>query len=55
MVLVANVAMLVVATLIGKRSGTLGWKQFVAIGFMTLLQTIVAGYYMYHLEKPPLF
>jgi hypothetical protein len=55
MVLAANVAMMILAIVLGKRSNRITWKHFLALGFLTIVQIIVVVYYLFHMEKPPLF
>jgi MFS-type transporter involved in bile tolerance (Atg22 family) len=55
MLIMTNIGVLLLAMIVGKRSERLGWKQYLAVGFLTLVQTAVAAYYMFHMEKPPLF
>jgi hypothetical protein len=55
MVLGINVAVMIFIMILGKRSKQLGWKHMLVLCSLVLLQTLVAAYSMYHMEKPPLF
>jgi dipeptide/tripeptide permease len=55
MVIGINIAVMISIMIIGKRSKQLGWKHLLALCFLTILQTLVVAYSMFHMEKPPLF
>jgi hypothetical protein len=55
MVLGINVAVMIFIIIIGKRIKQFGWKHLLVLCSLALLQTLVAAYSMFHMEKPPLF
>jgi|WetSurMetagenome_2_1015567.scaffolds.fasta_scaffold15306_2 hypothetical protein len=55
MVIGINVTVMIIMVILGKRSKELGWKQLLLLSFLAILQTLVAAYAMFHMQKPPLF
>ena len=54
MTLLSIIVLMIIAIGLGKRSSHLGFKQYVVITLLTLLQVGMAVYHMFTMDMPPL-